>query len=169
MNDRVIVGRATTAKGEVAYDAKLRKCFINTLWYMISQKFKQIHRPSTLVLLCQHVICHPIRPGEFRMHDAQLVQALLQPFALEMVVGLNHRHQEWPVQSTQQSRVPAVLFMGDFQYVPDGLAMDGGRCLVDAEYPAMEQNLGVEIGNAHVDGVEGATGRDTSGHFGRDE
>lgn len=40
---------------------------------------------------------------------------------------------------------------------------------MDTEYSSVEQDLGVEVGHAHVDGVDGTIGRESPGQFGGDE
>ena len=58
------------------------------------------------------------------MKVTKLPQPLSYPFALKRIVRFNHGHQEWPVQSTQQSGIPAVLSPGNLQNMSQSLAME---------------------------------------------
>lgn len=92
---------------------------------MNAQEFKKIHRNPAPFLFCQDLVCHAICPGILGMKVTQLPQPLSHPFALERIVRFNHGHQEWPVQSTQQPGIPAVLSPSNLQNMTKSLAMEG--------------------------------------------
>ena len=103
------------------------------------------------------------------MAAADFGQSLAHPVPVDTVVGFNRSQQKRPGEALQQSLVTGVLLMHDLDDLGSGLTMHRGKRAVHAEHASMEENLGTEHGNGHVDGVGCAEGSHAAGDSGSDK